>query len=125
MRDFFFVILFNCVPSVPGFLWESFRNEMTYDLLIQYRAEFNNSQLDFNDDLYNLALYLINCLLQKLGNDVSHFAGLPELRDLIQINGSSSRLIRDELAYDSNQLNSMLTEDLPKLNVEQITHSIQ
>jgi hypothetical protein len=119
MRELFVVILLNCCPANPGYLWDSFRDEMTYDLLYDYRIEMNDAQIQFNDELYNLALFIVNCSLERAGRHVSEYFGMPDIREPMTIRGNLNRLIRDELAYDVNLLKATLNDDLPKLNTEQ------
>ena len=56
LRSLFAVILTWCEPSNPLDIYEHHKEPMAEDFLHQYRTRFDNVDLDFNDDIFNLAL---------------------------------------------------------------------
>ncbi|XP_057335011.1 uncharacterized protein LOC130673819 [Microplitis mediator] len=71
LRNLFVIILVFCHVSDPTELWLKFRNEMSEDLLHSLREKNNNSELDFNDGIYNDALILIEDLLNLVAGKTS------------------------------------------------------
>ena len=121
MRDLFVLILLNCTPANPKDLWDNFKDQMTHDILHQYRTTRNDLTIELNDDLYNVTLNMINDSLQKLGNHINNYGGMPELYTPIEIRQQTylPSIIRDELNYDQIELNNFLRENILKLNLEQ------
>ena len=121
MRELFVLILLNCCPSNPRQLWDSFKDEMAHDFLIEYRAKSNNEELQFNETIYNEALICINNSLHKSGNELANYSNMPEIIHQNNNNNFDNRpnIIKDELSYDINALRADLDNGLNKLNPEQ------
>ena len=56
LRSLFAVILTWCEPSNPLDIYEHHKDSMTEDFLHQQRTRLGNMELDFNEDIFNLAL---------------------------------------------------------------------
>ena len=56
LRSLFAVILTWCEPSNPLDIYEHHKEAMAEDFLHQHRSRFANVDLEFNDDIFNLAL---------------------------------------------------------------------
>ena len=56
LRSLFAVILTWCEPSNPLEIYEHHKETMAEDFLHQYRTKLGNADLDYSDDIFNLAL---------------------------------------------------------------------
>ena len=121
MRDLFVLILLNCCPSNPRQLWENFKTHMVDDILNEFRIIYSDNNIQINDQIYQVALNKINNILNRSGNDLSNFANMPEIieQSFSEIANQTSKLISDELAYDTAKLSTELNIGLPQLNFEQ------
>jgi hypothetical protein len=118
MRDLFAVILLNCTPSDPAQLWHKYKNAMSDDILHQIRQ--STPEADFNDDVHNKALHLINDILVKTGHHISNYPNMPTLKDNTNIDLLTTRsIIADELNYNINELQQYVDDNLNKLNHNQ------
>jgi hypothetical protein len=121
LRYLFALILLNCLPSNPGDLWNKYKMYMADDILYKLRRIRPDAEL--NDEIYNVALNMINDILMKSGNHIKNYAYMPVIwtpRNLEQIYRVEN-LLSEELQYDHEKLNTFLQENLPKLNNEQKT----
>ncbi|XP_044587812.1 uncharacterized protein LOC123267312 [Cotesia glomerata] len=59
LRNLFVIILGFCHVTEPIQLWLKYRNAMSEDILHRFRRHNDNNQLDFNNEIYNEALILI------------------------------------------------------------------
>jgi len=60
MRKLFCVILSQCRPSNPGSLWNKFKDDLSRDILYEYKTKNNLPDLTFNDMIYQQALKMID-----------------------------------------------------------------
>jgi hypothetical protein len=122
MRELFVLIMIHCNPTNPKLLWETYKNNMSEDLLHKMRILKNNTNITFDHSIYNLALIEIDTLLSKNGYNLKEdYPMMPQIdlsSDLILMYQTSS-LITEELSYDINELNTQLEANLPLLNHEQ------
>ena len=56
LRSLFAVILTWCEPSNSLEIYEHHKGTMAEDFLHQYRTRLGDANLDYNDDIFNLAL---------------------------------------------------------------------
>jgi hypothetical protein len=122
LRNLFVLILLNCSPNNPKDLWEKYKKSMSEDILNDIRKR--NPEAQFDDDIFNNALNLINDILQKTGNHIGNYTDMPELRPVTVYNINPTNrhieyLIKEELNYDPIELNKFLIENLPNLNTQQ------
>ena len=70
MRELFALILLNCAPLNPRDFWDNFKDHLADDIL--HKLKRINQNVVFNDEIYNVALNLINDTLAKTGNHISN-----------------------------------------------------
>jgi len=121
LRELFVMIIIHCSPSNPGELWTRFKNHLSEDILHRERIQSDNNNIQFNDIIYNKSLQLIQKILNKSGQRLEDFTGMPSAsysndENLI----AKSSIMLEELNYDKIQLKEILDSDLPKLKNEQI-----
>ncbi len=121
LRELFVMIIIHCSPSNPGELWTRFKNHLSEDILHRERIQSDNNNIQYNDIIYNKSLQLIQKILNKSGQRLEDFTGMPSAsysndENLI----AKSSIMLEELNYDKILLKEILDSDLPKLNKEQI-----
>ena len=79
-RQFFVTYILNC-PTDFSRLWTEFKQELSFDILLNERHRFNDSSLDFNENILSFALYRIKELLMADGADLNYFPSLPQLNE--------------------------------------------
>ena len=59
----------------------------------------------------------VNDILQKTGNHISNYSGMPDLREPVNLNQffENSNLINEELNYNVEELNSFLEKKPSKI----------
>ena len=78
LRSLFARILTWCEPSIPLDIYEHHKESMAENFLHQQRTRLGNSDLDFNGDIFNLALNdLQDKVLSMGGRELSEY-GLPQ-----------------------------------------------
>ncbi|XP_054287893.1 uncharacterized protein LOC129003620 [Macrosteles quadrilineatus] len=113
VRHLFAILISTCELSSPITLWESFRNDLSDDILHRHREVVPD--LQYNDIVYNEALTNIQELVKSMsGKDLSSF-GLPAPNLL---NGINPELLK-EMAYNIDDMQLQVQEMLPKLLPEQ------
>ena len=86
----FAVILTWCEPSNPLDIYEHHKESMAEDFLHQYRTRFDNVDLDFNDNIFNLALNDLQGKVFSMGGRELSEYGLPQPQTV-----DSDRFARD------------------------------
>jgi hypothetical protein len=121
LRELFAVILLNCTPSNPGLLWEKYRQAMSDDILYEVRKLDSDAQ--FNDEIYNKALHLINDILMKTSHHVNNFSNLPKLREITNptLISNSNKILQEELNYDAQELKQYVNEKFTKTQSRSIS----
>ena len=116
LRSLFAIILTACEPSNPIELWMNFRNVISEDILHRHRREVNNPEVDFNDEIYNKTLCLIEEKVLLMGSQPLASYGLPVPRQ----RGDSILALEyqrqvynntEELSRQAENLQGQLTED--------------
>ena len=67
LRSLMAVILTTCFPSNPRTLWDQFRDLLSEDYLFQQRYNVGNPDADYNEELYNLALFSLEDKVIMMG----------------------------------------------------------
>ena len=117
LRSLFAVILTWCEPSNPLDIYEHHKESMAEDFLHQQRTRLGNSDLNFNDDIFNLALNdLQDKVLSMGGREVSEY-GLPQPQAVD--NDRSSRVYRREIDYDQGEQQAYIERNVPMLTTDQ------
>jgi len=108
MRKLFCVILSQCRPSNPGSLWNKFKDDLSRDILYEYKTKNNLPDLTFNDMIYQQALKMIDDILNDFGQKLCDFNGIPALDHNLAEECGASRIMAQEKNYDVEQLYYML-----------------
>ena len=117
LRSLFAVILTWCEPSNPLEIYEHHREAMTEDFLHQHRTRLGNMELDFNDDIFNLALKdLQDKVLSMGGRELSEY-GLPQPQAVD--NDRFARVYRREIDYDQGEQQAYVEHNVPMLTSDQ------
>ena len=101
LRTLFAVILTWCEPSNPLEIYEHHKEAMAEDFLHQHRTRLGNIDLDFNVDIFNLALNdLQDKVISMGGRQLSEY-GLPQPQTVD--NDRFARVYHREIDYDQGE----------------------
>ena len=90
---------------------------MAEDFLHQHLTRFGNVELDFNDDIFNLALNdLQDKVLSMGGRELSEY-GLPQPQTVD--NDRFARVYRREIDYNQGEQKAYVEQNLPLLTTDQ------
>ena len=116
LRSLFAVILTWCEPNNPLEIYEHHREAMTEDFLHQHCARLGNMELDFNNDIFNLALKdLQDKVLSMGGRELSEY-GLPQPQAVD--NDRFARVYHREID-DQGEQQAYLERNVPMLTSDQ------
>ena len=108
---------FWCEPSNPLEIYEHHKEAMTEDFLHRHCTRLSNVELDFNDDIFNLA---INDLQDKVfsmgGRELSEY-GLPQPQTVD--NDRFARAYHREIDYNQGEQEAFVKCNLPLLTTDQ------
>ncbi|XP_044575183.1 ATP-dependent DNA helicase PIF1-like [Cotesia glomerata] len=104
-------------PGPSTNLWDNHKDSMTDDILYRHRTRCNDLAISFSDAMYNEALIAIEDLCIAIANlPISHFG-------MSSPNRSASDLLNTdmnrELQYDTIEMASIVSRNVPLLNNEQ------
>jgi len=117
LRNLFVILLTTCGPSNPGQLWESYKESLTEDILIQARKRNPGMTLDYTPDMFNQTLIILeDKALGLIGKDLKQL-GLPTPQRIL--GDRLSREMLRETSYDLNDLNKYMSANEPLLVVDQ------
>ncbi|CAF3387997.1 unnamed protein product [Rotaria sp. Silwood1] len=117
LRYLFAILLTACGLSNPRQLWESHKESLTEDILMQVRRQNPGIDLVYTSDMFNQALIFIEDKVVEMGGKYLKDLGLP-----IPQRHMSDRLSREmlrETSYDVNELNKYLLTNEPLLTEDQ------
>jgi hypothetical protein len=77
LRNLFSLILINCTPVKPCELWNNHKDALAQDILYNKKVKFNNNNLGYTQEIYDKALYEIDCILNKNGRSLSDYRSMP------------------------------------------------
>ena len=101
LHSLFAVILTWCEPSNPLDIYDRHKEYMAEDFLHQQRTRLSDNDLNFNDDIFNLALNdLQDKVLSMGGRELSEY-GLPQPQAVD--NDRFARVYRREIDYDQGE----------------------
>ena len=113
LRNLFVILLLVCGPSNPAQLWESYKENLTEDILIQARRENPGIVLDYTPDMFNQTLIILeDRALGMAGKDLKQL-GLPTPQRTL--GDRLSREMLRETSYDLNDLNEYISVNEPLL----------
>ena len=114
LRNLFVILLITCGPSNPGQLWESYKESLTEDILIQARRQNPGMALVYTPDMFNQTLIILeDKALGMAGKDLKQL-GLPTPQRTL-----GDRLSREMLRETSYNLNDYVSVNEPLLVVDQ------
>jgi hypothetical protein len=117
LRNLFAILLTTCGPSNPGQLWESYKESLTEDILIQARRRNPGMTLDYTPDMFNQTLIILeDKALGMVGKDLKQL-GLPTPGRTL--GDSLSREILREKSYNLNELKKYVSTNEPLLVIDQ------
>ena len=101
LRSLFAVILTWCEPSNPLEIYEHHKETKAEDFLHQYRTRLGNGDLDYSDDIFNLALNdLQDKVLSMGGRELSEY-GLPQPQSVDS--DRFAKVYHREINYDQGE----------------------
>jgi hypothetical protein len=117
IRSLFAIMLTASHMSDPRVLWAKHKDSMAEDFLHQQRQVARNPGLEFNDEVYNLALVAIEDLVFNMGGNPLGSYGLPAPRH-DSLHPLQTEMVR-ETSYNLDSLRKYVEENEPKLLNEQ------
>ncbi len=117
LRNLFTTILSQCNPSNPCILWDSFKDQMSADLLHDYRQRNQLPEYTLDQMIYNETLLKIEQLLTMQGLSLEFYEDMPQVIRSTQFNICT--LIATEKNYNIDQLQAELSLKVPLLNSDQ------
>jgi len=115
LRSLFASILCHNNPSQPAVLWDHHKAKLCDDL--HHRLILLNHPDPTEDQIYDYGLYLIDCILSKMGKRLQNFPPIPLPQHHWQILGNL--LLQNELDYDIYDLTLDVEERCTSFNEEQ------
>ena len=117
LRNLFVILLITCGPSNPGQLWESYKESLTEDILIQARRQNPGMTLDYTPDMFNQTLIILeDKALGMAGKELKQL-GLPTPQRTL--GDRLSREMLRETSYDLNDLKTYVSTNEPLLVMDQ------
>ena len=117
LRSLFAVILTWCEPSNPLEIYEHHKETMAEDFLHQYRTTLGNADLDYSDDIFNLALNDLQDKVLSMGGRELPEYGLPQPQ-LVDTD-RFARVYHGEINYDQGEQRTYVELNLPLLTSDQ------
>lgn len=112
------MIIAICSPSNPNHLWNTYKEEMTMDILHSKREAYNQFEMTISDDMLNEALIMVEDQVMKLCDKTIDCFGIQA--PLQDTNSILSRRLIEETSYDIPTLTSSIDENVPKLLPDQL-----
>ncbi|CAH2108543.1 unnamed protein product [Euphydryas editha] len=117
IHELFAIMLVFCHVDDPPKLWEKYRNYFSEDIKREVERDGGNVEL-LLDVIYNKCLILLeDIVISMSGKTLLQFGLHSPIRDERFI--VTNRQYLRELAYDTVYLTKVVTENVPKLNLEQ------
>ena len=117
LRTLFAVILTWCEPSNPLEIYKHHKEAMAEDFLHQHRTRLGNVDLDFNDDIFNLALNdLQDKVISMGGRQLSEY-GLPQPQTVD--NNRFARVYHREIDYYQGEQRAYVEHNVLLLTADQ------
>ena len=119
IRDMFAIMLHMCSISNPLSLWKTHKESMSEDYLRHSRTLTNNSNLPYNQGIFNRTLiYLEDKILSFSSGQPLTLHGLPS-PDRNELRDDLPREVAAEYAYDVNSLGEIVANRTPLLTDDQ------
>lgn len=117
VRALFAIIISTCFPSNPSHLWETFKDDMSEDILNRCRATVNDFELPMTDDMRNEALILIEDQCINICGNLLSKMGMPAPNRQQRVD--FNREVQRELEYNIPALNRLIETNVPHMNQQQ------
>jgi hypothetical protein len=109
LRNLLVILLITCGPSNPGQLWESYKESLTEDILLQARRRNVGMTLDYTPDMFNQTLIILeDKALEMAGKDLKQL-GLPTPQR--NLGDRLSREMLRETSYDVEELKEYVLQN--------------
>jgi ATP-dependent DNA helicase PIF1 len=109
LRNLLVILLITCGPSNPGQLWESYKESLTEDILLQARRRNVGMTLDYTPDMFNQTLIILeDKALEMTGKDLKQL-GLPTPQR--NLGDRLSREMLRETSYDVEELKEYVLQN--------------
>jgi hypothetical protein len=116
LRQLFSVILLGNTPADPLGLFNRHLPDLSDDYRHRFETLYNNRH-PTDDEIRDLTLQYIEIFLHKAGKKLIDF-GLPEPMNIIRNLTAVSRILMDELSYDTVKLQNKWDTEYPRTIIE-------
>ncbi|GBP39032.1 ATP-dependent DNA helicase pif1 [Eumeta japonica] len=124
LRYLFAVIVAFCQVADSVNLWNKFQENMASDILNRRRRELNSDDIQYDQHIFDEALFELNKVLQLLsGKSIKDF-GLPMPANTTSSDLTNSAEYTREISYDQTRLLQNIAQDEPRLNIDQKKYSL-
>ena len=113
LRYLFALMLVVCQVADPRALWDKHKEHFAEDILYQFQTRSNNSQLGYNDSIFNKTLLLLQETLDSLGSKRLCDFGLP------QPTPQAGTVHAAQEEFNIEDLQAYVQENEPRLTPEQ------
>ena len=117
LRNLLAIVMVSCTPGNPTHLWDSHKESLAEDVLLQACRMNPGQEVHFNDAIFNEALILLEDNIIALGGKELPNCGLPTPACHQQI--SSSRELLRETSYNHEELAECISRNEPFLVQDQ------
>ncbi|CAF1036998.1 unnamed protein product [Brachionus calyciflorus] len=118
LRELFVIIILNCQPANIKSLLDKFKDNLSFDILLEKKKIDSNRKYD--EIIYSLCLKKINVHLYKNGKTLQSVELLDCLVDDHDFDLHSNLLIKDVLNFNITNLKKEFNDNIGKLNTDQI-----
>ena len=117
LRQLFASLLLFCAPTNPNILWDQFRDFICDDLTHRIRTGYHIAHPS-QEQVYDLGLYLLECILGSSGKSLANFDLMP--RPIFDWDiQTGNALITEQLDYNREAESDIATAMVPQLNPKQ------
>ncbi|XP_044592333.1 uncharacterized protein LOC123270358 [Cotesia glomerata] len=119
IRSLFAIIISTCFPSSPPHLWDKYKDSTAEDILHRVRTMTANYELEFNEEIYNETLILIEDLCLLMSGKTLRDLGMSAPNRLMH--DAFNREFEREHQYDRDALSQLVRTTVSLLNQQQKT----
>ncbi|GBP64209.1 hypothetical protein EVAR_38696_1 [Eumeta japonica] len=119
LRYLFAIIVAFCQVTDSVSLWNKFRENMASDILIRQRRELVSDDLQYDQNIFDEALFELNKVVQLLSSKSINDFGLPMPANTTNSDLTNSAEYTRETSYDQSKLLQNIAQDEPRLNIDQ------
>ncbi|GBP51524.1 hypothetical protein EVAR_44500_1 [Eumeta japonica] len=120
IRELFAIILTTCNPPNPKQLWDSFKRNMSDDILYQIRQANPELTIEFNDDIFNETLIRLEDKCLAINNQTLVEIGMPApQRNTFSV--LNYEITKEKATTSMNYLNTLLTTNHSSMIIKKFT----